>query len=122
VPTGLCALTMMTCANASVQLACDPQVRGRVMALYMAIFMGGTPLGAPLIGWVGDAFGPRWTIWAGSLATGLTFVGVSLWFMRHRGVRVRLHAGWRREDHRWLEVWSDDQVRATQSSAEGQPA
>ncbi|MEL4358871.1 MULTISPECIES: MFS transporter [unclassified Luteococcus] len=114
VPTGLCALTMMTCANASVQLASDPEVRGRVMALYMAIFMGGTPLGAPLIGWVGDAFGPRWTIWAGSAATGLTFVGVSVWFMVHRGVRVRLRAGWPPR----LRVWTVEEVRAAQSSAE----
>ncbi|MDN5564634.1 putative MFS family arabinose efflux permease [Luteococcus japonicus] len=114
VPTGLCALTMMTCANASVQLASDPEVRGRVMALYMAIFMGGTPLGAPLIGWVGDVFGPRWTIWAGSLATGVTFAGVSAWFMVHRGVRVRLRRGWPPR----LRVWTVDEVRAAQASAE----
>ncbi|MGO4956220.1 MFS transporter [Luteococcus sp. Sow4_B9] len=115
VPTGLCALTMMTCANASVQLASDPEVRGRVMALYMAIFMGGTPLGAPLIGWVGDFFGPRWTIWAGSLACGLTFLGVAVWFMVHRGVRVRLRAGWPPR----LRVWTVDEVRAAHITVEG---
>lgn len=119
VPTGLCALTMMTCANASVQLASHPEVRGRVMALYMAIFMGGTPLGAPLVGWIGDVFGPRWTIWAGSLATGLTFVGVTVWFMVHRGVRVRLRRGWGR-GRRWrFDVWTTDEVRAATSPAEG---
>lgn len=47
VPCGLAALTAMTTANALVQLSVDPSVRGRVMALYMAIFMGGTPIGAP---------------------------------------------------------------------------
>ncbi|GAA1394804.1 MFS transporter [Luteococcus peritonei] len=114
IPTGLCALTMMTCANATVQLASDPEVRGRVMALYMAIFMGGTPLGAPLIGWVGDAFGPRWTIWVGALATGLTFVGVLAWFVRERGVRLRLRAGWPPR----VQVWTVEDVRAAQVSAE----
>ena len=46
-PVGLSALTALTTANAMVQLSVDPAMRGRVMALYMAIFMGGTPLGAP---------------------------------------------------------------------------
>lgn len=122
VPTGLCALTMMTCANATVQLASDPEVRGRVMALYMAIFMGGTPLGAPLIGWVGDVFGPRWTIWVGSLACGLTFVGVTLWFMRHRGVRMRLRTGLRRGERFGVDVWTTEGAQAAVASAEGQAA
>lgn len=112
--TGLCALTMMTCANATVQLACSPEVRGRVMALYMAIFMGGTPVGAPLIGWVGDMFGPRWTVWAGSLACGLAFVGVMLWFMARRGVRIALHAGW----PPIIEVSTVEGLAATQSTQE----
>ena len=56
---GLSALTMITAANAFVQLHTDAGMRGRVMALYMMIFMGGTPLGAPLIGWIGEQFGAR---------------------------------------------------------------
>lgn len=47
----------MTAANTTVQLTTAPEMRGRVMSLYMAIFTGGTPLGAPLIGWVGDRLG-----------------------------------------------------------------
>jgi MFS family permease len=43
-----------------VQLGVDPQVRGRVMALYFMCFMGGTPLGAPLIGWISEHFGAPW--------------------------------------------------------------
>ncbi len=69
VPVGLCALTVMTAANASVQLATDPAMRGRVMALYMAIFMGGTPIGSPFIGWVGSTYGARWTIVIGGVAS-----------------------------------------------------
>ena len=114
IPTGLCALTMMTCANATVQLASDPEVRGRVMALYMAIFMGGTPLGAPVIGWVGDVFGARWTIWVGAIATGLTCAGVLAWFVTERGVRLRLVPSWPPR----VQVWSADEVRAAEASAE----
>ncbi len=64
------ALTMITAANAFMQLHTDAGMRGRVMALYMMIFIGGTPLGAPLIGWVGEEFGARWTLILGGLAHG----------------------------------------------------
>lgn len=85
---GLTALTAMTTANAMVQMRTDPMMRGRVMALYMAIFFGGTPLGAPIIGWVGDVLGPRWTIGIGAAAVGITLVGVSIWLGRHENVEV----------------------------------
>lgn len=81
-PTGLLALTVMTAANASVQLATEPAMRGRVMALYGAIFLGGTPLGSPLLGWVGDAWGPRWTIAIGSIACGIAVLLAGLWLLR----------------------------------------
>jgi len=88
VPTGLAALTALTTANAMVQTRVDPAMRGRVMALYMAIFMGGTPIGAPLIGWIGDAWGARWTIGIGTIAVGLTLAAVSYWLAKHENVRV----------------------------------
>jgi len=70
---GVAALTMITSANTFMQLNTEPGMRGRVMALYMMIFMGGTPLGAPLLGWVGEAYGARWTLILGGA---LTMVGV----------------------------------------------
>ncbi|HEU5042777.1 MAG TPA: MFS transporter [Nocardioidaceae bacterium] len=66
---GVSAITMANAANATVQLSVSPLMRGRVMALYMMIFMGGTPLGAPVIGWVGQTFGARWTLIGGGAAT-----------------------------------------------------
>jgi MFS family permease len=66
---GLSALTMITSANAFMQLHTDAAVRGRVMALYLMIFMGGTPLGSPFIGWVGQQYGARWTLWVGGVLT-----------------------------------------------------
>ena len=85
VPAGLSALTVMTAANASVQLSTEPAMRGRVLALYQAIFLGGTPLGAPLIGLAGDAWGPRSTLAIGALACGLTVVAAVGWLVRRGG-------------------------------------
>jgi MFS family permease len=70
---GFCTLTMLNSANATMQLESAPALRGRVMALYMTIVMGGTPIGSPIIGWVGQTFGPRWTLLGGGL---LVIVGV----------------------------------------------
>lgn len=84
IPTGLTALTVMTTANATVQLSVDPEIRGRVMSLYMAIFFGGTPIGAPVIGWIGDAWGPRWTILVGSIATAITVIVAVIWILRQQ--------------------------------------
>jgi predicted MFS family arabinose efflux permease len=55
------------------------------MALYQAIFLGGTPLGAPLIGWVGDAWGPRWTLAIGAIACALTVVVAVGYLVRQKG-------------------------------------
>jgi MFS family permease len=72
---GLSALTMITAANAFVQLHTDAGMRGRVMALYMMIFMGGTPAGAPLVGWIGEQYGARTTLFFGGV---MTILGVVL--------------------------------------------
>ncbi len=77
---GLSALTMITAANAYFQLHTDPHVRGRAMALYMMIFMGGTPLGSPVVGWVGEVFGARWTLLVGGAVTVLGALGAAALF------------------------------------------
>jgi MFS family permease len=97
---GLSSLTLMTAANASVQLRTAPEYRGRVMALYMAIFMGGTPIGAPIIGWIGESFGPRWTILAGGLVAIATALAAAIWLARRRGV----HLEYRRHERPRLQV------------------
>jgi MFS family permease len=61
-------------------------MRGRVMALYMMIFIGGTPLGSPLIGWVGEAYGARWTLIAGGALTVLGTALASTLYLRRRRV------------------------------------
>ncbi|HEX6487095.1 MAG TPA: MFS transporter [Nocardioidaceae bacterium] len=83
---GITALTMITAANTTIQLSVAPELRGRVMALYMMIFMGGTPLGSPIVGWIGETFGARWTLIGGGAATMLgTLVAVAV-FSRTQGL------------------------------------
>jgi MFS family permease len=88
IPVGLSALTALTTANAMVQTRVEPVMRGRVMALYMAIFVGGTPVGAPIIGWIGQVWGPRWTIAVGTVAVGLSLAAASMWLMHEENLRV----------------------------------
>lgn len=86
---GFSSLTMMTSANAYVQTTTSPAMRGRVMALYMAIFVGGTPIGAPLVGWVANEFGPRWSMGVGA-ASGFLAAAVALvWMVRAHHLRLR---------------------------------
>ena len=89
VPTGLAMLTFTTAANSSVQLGVAPTMRGRVMALYLMCFMGGTPLGAPIIGWVAGAFGPRWGLIGGGLVCLLAALAIALLLGRRRGLTAR---------------------------------
>lgn len=89
IPVGLTAMTIMPTANSMVQLAVEPEMRGRVMALYFAIFMGGTPLGAPLIGWAGEAWGARSTILIGAVGDALVLAAVLFYLARYQGLRVR---------------------------------
>jgi MFS family permease len=77
---GVAAQTFTTTAASTVQLATDPTMRGRVMAILLAIALGGTPLGAPIVGRVADSFGPRWGLAVGA-AGGLGAAIVGLWYL-----------------------------------------
>ena len=88
VPAGLCMLSFSTAANSSVQLGTDPAMRGRVMALYLMCFMGGTPFGAPAIGWVAEAFGPRWGMVGGGIISALAAAVIGLVLARRRDLRL----------------------------------
>ena len=84
--TGLAALMFATGTNSLMQLTTEPAMRGRVMALRIAVAMGGTPIGAPIVGWIADHFGPRWALGVGA-AAGLAAMLVAL---RHlAGLRLR---------------------------------
>jgi MFS family permease len=78
---GIASQTFMTTANSTIQLSSDPLMRGRVMAIYLAIALGSTPLGAPFVGWVADTFGPRWALAVGA-AGGIAAALVGLRYVR----------------------------------------
>ncbi|GAB3703081.1 MFS transporter [Mariniluteicoccus flavus] len=87
---GLTAISVLVTANALVQSNVEAEVRGRVMALYMMLFMGGTPIGAPMIGWIGEHHGARWTVWIGTVFVGLTLVAALAYLWRSEELRVRV--------------------------------
>jgi MFS family permease len=90
---GFSGQILMTTANGTVQTTTDPTMRGRVMALYMAIFMGGTPIGAPLVGTIANTLGPRWALGMAALAGFVAFTVGVVWLVVHRRLRVRLGPG-----------------------------
>jgi MFS family permease len=81
-PTGFSSIYLVSGSNAVVQLRADPQMRGRVLALYAMLFLGSTPIGGPIIGWVADISNARVAVAVGGVASGLA----ALWTAR----RVRL--------------------------------
>lgn len=93
--TGFAVVTMLTTANGYVQTTTDPALRGRVLALYMAILMGGTPIGAPIVGWVAAEFGPRVAILLGAVAALVAFAIGATWLL----VSGRVHRDQKRRFH-----------------------
>ncbi|CAM5701387.1 hypothetical protein STENM327S_00510 [Streptomyces tendae] len=94
VPIGVFSMTVNVTANTSIQMSTDPAMRGRVMALYMMVFLGGSPVGAPIVGWVTDTYGARVGFAAGGAvaATAALVIGLVL----ARVGNLRLSVGWHR--------------------------
>ncbi|GAA3071206.1 MFS transporter [Streptomyces roseofulvus] len=93
VPIGMIGLTVNITANSAVQMATDPVMRGRVMSLYMMVFAGGTPIGAPLLGWVTDTYGARVGFATGGLVSLAAAAVIGLVLARIGNLRVAM--GWR---------------------------
>lgn len=87
---GLLGLTFNTSSNSMVQLATEPVVRGRVMALYMMVFTGGTPIGGPIVGWITERFGPRIGLFACGTVSAAAAVAVALILARVGRLRLQL--------------------------------
>jgi MFS family permease len=85
VPTGLAVMLFTTTANSATQLGTAAAVRGRVMGLYMLVFLGGAPLGSPMVGWVAEQFGARMSLISGGVISAVAAVGVALLLARTRG-------------------------------------
>ena len=74
---GVSAQSFTIATNSFVQLSTEPVMRGRVIAILLAMFLGGTPIGAPIVGWVAGSFGPRWALGFGATSGfAATIVGI----------------------------------------------
>lgn len=90
---GVAAQTFTTTANGTLQLSASPEMRGRVMAIFLAVTLGATPVGGPIVGYIADKFGPRWALAVGA-ASGFSaaLIGLRYLFV-HRHLRIRITSG-----------------------------
>lgn len=89
VVVGIATQTFTTSSFSIAQLSTDPQMRGRVAAIMLAVGLGGTPIGAPIVGSIGDAFGPRWAVAVGA-SSGLAALIIGVRYLRrHRALQLR---------------------------------
>jgi MFS family permease len=90
-PTGYFMIFFAQAANQRVQLGVDPEFRGRVMALYVLVFLGTTPIGSLVMGWLSASVGPRSGLWAGGILSLIAAVTIAVLQVRRTGGQVRLH-------------------------------
>jgi MFS family permease len=81
---GMAAQTFTTSTNSIVQTSTEPNMRGRVIAILLAIALGGTPIGAPIVGWIADTFGPRWALATGAVSGLLAAIVAVVYLARRR--------------------------------------
>ncbi|MCC5577403.1 MFS transporter [Microtetraspora sp. AC03309] len=86
IPAGMAVVTVNTTANATVQMGASPEMRGRVMGIYVLVFTGGAPIGSPLVGWLAEMAGPRVSV---VVAGVLSVLGVGLAVLVTRIVAAR---------------------------------
>lgn len=91
IPTGAAVLTFTTAANTTVQARTAPHMRGRVMALYVLVFFGGTPFGSPLIGWLTNVFGARSSLLIGGAVSAAGALAATVILARARRLRLEAH-------------------------------
>jgi MFS family permease len=96
IPCGLAMMTFMNTANSTLQLSVAPEMRGRVMALYMLVFIGGNPVGAPMTGWLAAEFGGRSPFIIGGLIAAVSTAVCGLVLARRGGIKVRSRLPWLR--------------------------
>ncbi|NED95630.1 MFS transporter [Phytoactinopolyspora alkaliphila] len=88
-PLGLITMTVLIASNTYVQTTVPHEVRGRVLALYMMILMGGKPIGAPVVGWVADVFGAPWSFIGGGILTIIIAIVALVFIAPRSGIVVR---------------------------------
>ncbi|MFJ6946312.1 MFS transporter [Streptomyces wuyuanensis] len=106
---GMVGLTVNVTANSSVQMATDPVMRGRVMSLYMMVFVGGTPLGAPIVGWLTDTYGVRVGMATGGAVAVIAAATIGLILLRAGGMRLKVDL---RRGHRHVRMVPRERLTA----------
>ncbi|ORI13681.1 MFS transporter [Rhodococcus sp. 1163] len=99
VPTGALTLTFTTSAMNILQMSVPSEMRGRVMGIYMLCFLGGTPVGSPVLGWLADVLDPRAPLVFGGIVSLVSGVGAAVYLMKHNNLRLRIDP-WRRNESR----------------------
>lgn len=94
VPTGFSMLWFLITCNTLIQISTPSHMRGRVLAIYFAVNLGITPIGAPLVGWIGEVFGPRWSIGVGGIASILAALFVFVWMKSKWEVELHRRPKW----------------------------
>ena len=90
---GVSTQTFNTTVVSTVQLSTDPAMRGRVMAILLAIALGGTPIGAPIVGRIADTFGPRWALGVAAAAGFAAAIVAVRYLTKYRHLQIRIHDG-----------------------------
>jgi MFS family permease len=93
VPTGFFMIFFAQATNQRLQLGVDDAFRGRVMAMFVLVFLGTTPVGGPMIGFLSQHFGPRVGIWGGGLVCLVATAAALAWHLHRSGERIRVQ--WR---------------------------
>lgn len=94
IPTGLAMLTFLISVNTLIQLTTPAHLRGRVLAIYFAVNLGITPIGSPIIGWVGEAWGPRWTLLIGGIGSIIIAIIIFIWAKTMWNVEIHRSHHW----------------------------
>jgi MFS family permease len=100
VGVGISVQTFTTTANSVLQLSTEPFMRGRIIAMFMAIALGTTPIGAPIVGWVADRFGARWALGVGA-ASGFAAAIVGVYYLTKYEPTIRTTQGFKTQRHRY---------------------
>ena len=90
IPTGALTLTFTTSAMNILQMSVPSEMRGRVMGIYMLSFLGGTPLGSPLLGWLADSVDPRAPLIVGGVISLVSGTVAGVYLLRSEGLKLRL--------------------------------
>jgi hypothetical protein len=90
IPLGAVSVTFAAGVNSLLQLEVEPSMRGRVMALYSVVFLGSTPIGAPIVGWLAEVAGPRVGLALGAAAALVAAIGGMIAFARAAGEPVAM--------------------------------